>query len=415
MVEGRIAQTEPSISADAPAPGPLTIFLVFLRLGLTSFGGPIAHFGFFRDEFVGRRRWLDDRAYADLVALCQFLPGPASSQVGLAIGLTKCGYAGAAAAWLGFTLPSALIMTACGLGMIAYGDIVPPALLHGLKIAALAVVANALYGMARTLCPGRVHAGIALLAAIVMLFANAPWMQIGVIALAALAGRLLLTSDAPPTDSDTGLRFGRYAAFVAACLFAGLLVALPLLVGMTPGSGLLATADAFYRVGALVFGGGHVVLPLLQAELVPPGWIDNSRFVAGYGVAQAVPGPMFTLTAYLGAVIAPTGGPAGGLAGAAVALIAVFLPSVLILVAVLPFWATIRRMSAARAALAGVNAAVVGLLLAALYDPVWTSSIGNAQDLALALAALAALTVLRLSPWIVVVASAGAAFAFGLA
>lgn len=214
-------------------------------------------------------------------------------------------------------------------------------------------------GMARTLCPGRIHAGIALLAAIVMLFASAPWMQIGVIALAALAGHLLLTPDAPPAESDTGLRFGRYAAFVAACLFAGLLVALPLLVGMTPGSGLLATADAFYRVGALVFGGGHVALPLLQAELVPPGWIDNSRFVAGYGVAQAVPGPMFTLTAYLGAVIAPSGGPAGGLAGAAVALVAVFLPSVLILVAVLPFWATIQQMPAARAALAGVNAAAV--------------------------------------------------------
>ena len=403
-------------SATTPAPAGarslISIFTIFLRLGLTSFGGPLAHFGFFRDEFVTRRRWLDDHAYADLVALCQFLPGPASSQVGLAIGLMQRGYGGAAAAWLGFTLPSAAIMLACGYGMLAYGDVIPPDLLHGFKLAALTVVASALFGMARNLCPGRLHAGFALIAAFAMLVGDSAWLQLAVIALAALAGRCLLTPDAAPTPTDGALRFGRVAAIVAAIAFGSLLVLLPLLALTMPASGLLATADAFYRVGALVFGGGHVVLPMLQAELVPPGWIDDSRFIAGYGVAQALPGPMFALTAYLGSVIEPAG-VTGGLVGGIVALVAVFLPSFLILVAILPFWSIVRRLPAARAALAGVNAAVVGLLLAALYDPVWTSSVDGALDIALALVALLALMVLRLPPWLVVVGMAGLTFAVG--
>lgn len=384
-----------------------------MRLGLTSFGGPVAHIGFFRDEFVVRRRWLDDAAYTDLVALCQFLPGPASSQVGLAIGLIQRGYAGAIAAWLGFTLPSALVMAALGYGALVQGDILAPTFLHGLKIAALAVVANALFGMARSACTSRIHLGIALAAAIVMLYATSPFLQIAVIALAALAGRVLLRSADTPTYDATSLRFGRSAAITAACIFTALLVGLPLLTWIFPGSALLDITDAFYRVGALVFGGGHVVLPLLQAELVPTGWIDQSQFIAGYGVAQAVPGPMFTFAAYLGALVTPSGGGATGFAGAAVALLAVFLPSFLILIAILPFWSAVRAMPAARASLAGVNAAVVGLLLAALYNPVWTSSVGDGADLALALAALMALTVFRVPPWAVVIGTAIVAYALG--
>lgn len=406
----------------APSPSPashssptrvIDLFAIFLRLGFTSFGGPVAHIGFFRDEFVHRRRWLDDRAYADLVALCQFLPGPASSQVGLAIGLMRRGYAGALAAWLGFTLPSAIIMTVCGVGMLNYGNVIPPELLHGLKIAALAVVAQALYGMARTLCPDRAHAGFALVAAIAILVADQSWLQIGVIALAAVAGRLLLSpGNAVPDTSSRTLAVGRRAAIVAASAFFLLLVLLPLLVWVLPGVSILAIVDVFYRVGSLVFGGGHVVLPLLQAELVPPGWIDDSTFIAGYGVAQTVPGPLFTFAAYLGAVIAPFS-VAGGVVGAVIALLAIFVPSFLFVVAALPFWNTLRHRPSMRAALAGVNAAVVGLLLAALYDPVWTSSVDSAIDLALALAALLALTVMRIPPWAVVVATAAVTWAVG--
>jgi chromate transporter len=406
--------TPPAPEPESSTTGSAQIFAIFLRLGLTSFGGPVAHIGFFRDEFVNRRRWLDDRAYADLVALCQFLPGPASSQVGLAIGLIRHGYAGALSAWLGFTLPSAIVMAVCGLGMLGYGNVIPPELLHGLKIAALAVVANALYGMARTLCPGPRHAGFALLAAIAMLVGDQSWLQVGVIALAAIAGRLLLiVDDTTPDTVSLPLSIGKGAAIAAAALFGILLVVLPLLVWALPDAAMLAIADVFYRVGSLVFGGGHVVLPLLQAELVPTGWIDDSAFIAGYGVAQTVPGPLFTFAAYLGAVVAPLG-VAGGVVGATVALLAVFLPSFLLVVAALPFWARLRHQPGTRAALAGVNAAVVGLLLAALYDPVWTSSVGNAKDLALALAALLALTVIRMPPWAVVVAAAIATWAVGL-
>ncbi|MEK9662647.1 MAG: chromate efflux transporter, partial [Alphaproteobacteria bacterium] len=329
--------TPPAPEPESSTTGSAQIFAIFLRLGLTSFGGPVAHIGFFRDEFVNRRRWLDDRAYADLVALCQFLPGPASSQVGLAIGLIRHGYAGALSAWLGFTLPSAIVMAVCGLGMLGYGNVIPPELLHGLKIAALAVVANALYGMARTLCPGPRHAGFALLAAIAMLVGDQSWLQVGVIALAAIAGRLLLiVDDTTPDTVSLPLSIGKGAAIAAAALFGILLVVLPLLVWALPDAAMLAIADVFYRVGSLVFGGGHVVLPLLQAELVPTGWIDDSAFIAGYGVAQTVPGPLFTFAAYLGAVVAPHG-VAGGVVGATVAVLAVFQPSLLLVVAALPF------------------------------------------------------------------------------
>lgn len=408
-------RVDPSIiSPGKPSESFAGVFAVFLRLGLTSFGGPVAHIGFFRDEFVSRRRWIDDRAYADLVALCQFLPGPASSQVGLAIGMMRGGYAGALAAWLGFTLPSALIMAACGYGLLTYGNVVPPALLHGLKLAALAVVANALYGMARNLCPDRIHAGFALTAAVAMLLADSTWLQVAVIAGAALGGGLFLNGVAAESnDATTGPRIGRRAAIVAAVIFLLSLVVLPLLVAAADDHGLVAIFDAFFRVGSLVFGGGHVVLPLLQAELVPTGWIDDNAFIAGYGVAQAVPGPMFTLSAYLGAVVTPATGPAFGLAGAVTALVAVFLPSFLILIAVLPFWSAIRHMPTVRSVFAGVNAGVVGLLLAALYDPVWTSSVHSAIDLALTLVALFALAVLRLPSWTVVVAMAAITMAAG--
>ena len=390
---------------------PWDVFLVFLRLGLTSFGGPVAHLGFFRTEFVDRRRWLSERAYADLVALCQFLPGPASSQVGMAVGLLRAGYPGALAAWAGFTLPSAVALILLALGMAQAGDALPSGGLHGLKVAAVAVVAQAVWGMARTLCPDTARQAFTLLAAAWVLLLPSAWAQVGVIALAGGAGWLLFTPGVKALDEPlpVPLPLSRPTGLAWLALFFLLLVGLPLLAQTVPGPAL-ALVDAFYRAGALVFGGGHVVLPLLQAEVVSSGWVSQDTFLAGYGATQAVPGPLFTFAAFLGASLqhAPSGW-AGGL----IALVAVFAPSFLLVAGVLPFWEQLRRQLGVQAALMGVNAAVVGLLLAALWNPVITSAIHGLPDMALAVLALVALVRWKLPPWAVVLGCGVAGWALG--
>ena len=379
-----------------------TVFLVFLQLGLTSFGGPVAHLGYYREALVVRRRWLDERAYADLVALCQFLPGPASSQIGMGIGIAKAGIPGAFAAWVGFTLPSALAMALFGYGVVAFGEAIPAGLLHGLKVVAVAVVAQAVWGMARTLCPDPLRASLAVLACIAVLASPAPLFQLAAIAGGGVAGLVLLGGKSEASPASLGIEIGHGTALAALALFALLLVGLPLLAAAFPAQGL-ALFDSFYRAGSLVFGGGHVVLPLLQSEVVPPGWVSDDIFLAGYGAAQAVPGPLFTFAAYLGTVAAPT--PNGWL-GAAICLLAIFAPSFLLVIGALPFWEALRRYPPAQHALQGVNAAVVGLLLAALYDPVWTRGILAPADFALALAAFALLALWKWPPWLVVALTA---------
>ena len=420
---------------------PWAVFLIFLRLGLTSFGGPVAHLGYFHAEFVARRRWLGERAYADLVALCQFLPGPASSQVGMALGLQRAGYRGALAAWAGFTLPSAIALILFALGLARHGDALLSGALHGLKVVAVAVVAQAVWGMAGKLCIGRARITLMALAACMVLALPTAWTQVGVIALAGLAGLALFRAQAEAgvrepsaatrraassgaragdlgplpsvsvplagvSEPDSGVLGantgapGPRSGWLWLAAFFALLAALPLLVALQP-DGWLARVDAFYRSGALVFGGGHVVLPLLQAEVVPTGWVDGEAFLAGYGAAQAVPGPLFTFAAFLGAA-AQDG--YGGWVGGIVCLLAVFAPSFLLVAGALPFWERLRRDARMQAALAGINAAVVGLLLAALYQPVWTSAIHRPQDFALGLVALVALMSWKWPPWLVVAA-----------
>jgi chromate transporter len=383
---------------------PGEVFRVFLKLGVTSFGGPIAHLGYFRDELVVRRKWLDESAYADLVALCQFLPGPASSQVGFSLGVLRGnGLLGGLAAWFAFTMPSALILFAFAMGAAAFTGAVAEGLLHGLKLVAVAVVAQAIWGMARTLTPDRARAGIALAAvAIAVVFAGS-WAQIAAIALGACAGLWLCGGGGAPVSGHLEFPVTRLGGGIALALFAALLLIPPALG--TAGSQALALFDAFYRSGALVFGGGHVVLPLLQAQVVAPGWVTNEAFLAGYGLAQAVPGPLFTFAAYLGAVMVL---PPNGLAGAAIALVALLLPGLLLVYGMLPFWDALRSRPAAQAAMRGTNAAVVGILGAALYDPVWTSAVLTPRDFALALTGFLLLSVWKLPPWIVVVVLAGA-------
>ncbi|MGE0120569.1 MAG: chromate efflux transporter [Dongiaceae bacterium] len=392
-------ETDGNIAArTAGAGSPAEVFRAFLKLGLTSFGGPIAHLGYFRDEIVVRRRWIDESGYADLVALCQFLPGPASSQVGFALGLLRGGALGALAAWAAFTLPSALLLLAFAYGAPLFDGMVGAGLIHGLKLVAVAVVAQAVWGMARTLASGRARAGIALAAVLLVVFAGGIVGQIGAILLGGLAG-LWLCETAPATTTGR-LRFPVTRAAGAACLIAfGLLLLLLPAVAAASGAQGLALFDSFYRAGSLVFGGGHVVLPLLRAEVVQPGWISDDAFLAGYGAAQAVPGPLFTFAAYLGAAMGPT---PNGLAGGVIALIGVFLPGLLLVVGALPFWDALRARPRAQAAMRGANAAVVGILGAALYDPVWTSAVHAPRDFALALTAFILLTVWNLPPWIVV-------------
>jgi chromate transporter len=382
---------------------PLEVLGVALRLGLTSFGGPIAHIGYFRREYVERRGWLDEATYADLVALSQSLPGPASSQLGIAIGTRRAGLLGGPAAWLGFTLPSAiaLVLFAQVTGAV---DLSSAGWVHGLKIAAVAVVAQAVWSMARRLTPDWPRRGVAAIAALTALAWTSPFSQVVIIAAGALAGRLLL---APPPERATGPEpspVSRRVGMAALVAFFALLVGLPLL-RLIVDSQALALIDAFYRSGALVFGGGHVILPLLHATVVTPGWVSNSAFLAGYGAAQAVPGPLFTFAAYLGAVmrLPPSGWP-----GATLALAAIFLPSFLLIWGTLPFWDVLRHSVGFRRALAGTNAAVVGILLAALYTPIWTSAISAPVDLAIAAAALALLVVGRVPPIVVVLFAAAA-------
>ena len=374
------------------------VFVIFLRLGLTSFGGPIAHLGYFRAEFVTRRRWLSERSYADLVGLCQFLPGPASSQVGMAIGLSRAGFPGALAAWAGFTLPSALVLILFALGISVWGNVIPAGVLHGLKVVAVAVVVQAVWGMARNLCTDTARITIAVLSACVVLLWPTAGSQVGTLAAAAVIGLLIFkpVQNAPHEALPIAVSRGLGAFLLV--LFFGLLVGLPILAKTLPYQSL-AMVDAFYRSGSLVFGGGHVVLPLLQAEVVPRGWVTNDTFLAGYGAAQAVPGPLFTFAAFLGASmkVAPS-----GWLGGVICLVAIFVPSFLLVAGALPFWEQLRGNVRTQAALAGVNAAVVGLLLAALYKPVWTSAVFKPEDFGLALVAFVALMYWKLPPWLVV-------------
>ena len=389
----------------------LEVLLVFLRLGCTSFGGPVAHLGFFRAEFVERRRWLPESGFADLVALCQFMPGPASSQLGMSIGLLRAGPLGMIAAWVGFTLPSALAMLAFAYGVEALGDVSNAAWLKGLKLVAVAVVAQAVLAMARNLAPDRPRATLAVAAALVALAARSSVGQVSAIILGGIVGVTLLPRPSTTATADhipIKLKLHPGLAVMALVLFFVLLGFLhPLAAAL--GNQALLLFDAFYRAGALVFGGGHVVLPLLQAAVVPPGWVTNDAFLAGYGAAQAMPGPLFTFAAYLGAVMVP---PPNGALGALIGIFGIFAPSFLLIAGILPFWDTLRQRTSVQAVLRGVNAAVVGILLAALYTPVWTAGVHSPAGFGLAAAAFLALTMWNVTPWIVVVA--GGVVAAGL-
>ena len=385
------------------------VFTTFLKLGLSSFGGPIAHLGYFRDELVMRRRWIDEARYGEIVALCQFLPGPASSQVGFCLGLLRGGPLGALAARTAFTLPSAILLVLFAYGAASAGGPVEAAILHGLKLVAVAVVAQAVYGMAKNLTPDRTRAGIALASVLIVTFMASAFGQVIAIAVGAIGGLLLCRQPGGGSVGHLSVPISR--RFGAGCLvvFLALLVVMPLWASVS-GSGDVHLFDAFYRSGALVFGGGHVVLPLLKAEIVDKGWLSNDVFLAGYGAAQAVPGPLFTFAAYLGAAI---GQATGDLASAAVALIAIFLPGLLLVTGALPFWEAVRRREDAQAAMRGANAAVVGILGAALYNPVWTSAVLSPVDFALALAGFVGLTMWKLPPWVVVIALPLAVLAIG--
>lgn len=383
------------------------VFVAFLRLGVTSFGGPIAHLGYFRTEFVEHRQWLSEKSYADVVALCQFLPGPASSQVGFTLGILRGnGLLGGLAAWFAFTMPSAILLFAFAMGATALTGPLAEGVLHGLKLVAVAVVAQAIWGMAHSLTPDRERAAIALAAVAIVAFAGGSFGQISAIALGAVAGLLLCRGSGPAPAGHLGFPVSRRHGVAALVVFAALFVITPLVAAKTGSQGL-ALFDAFYRSGALVFGGGHVVLPLLQAEVVTPGWVSNADFLAGYGMAQAVPGPLFTFAAYLGVVMGPA---PNGLAGAMIALVALSLPGLLLVYGMLPFWDALRLHPSAQAAMRGTNAAVVGILGAALYNPVWTSAVLSPRDFVIALTGFLLLTVWKLAPWIVVVllAAAGA-------
>jgi len=395
----------PGGAATPARDGILSILMIFLRLGLTSFGGPVAHIGFLREEFVSRRRWMDEAAYADLVALAQFMPGPASSQTGFAIGVMRGGLPGGIAAWIGFTAPSALVMFLAAYGIDLASGATGAGIVHGLKLVAVAVVAQAVWGMANSLCPDRTRASLAVAATLVLLLVPSAWSQIAVIVAGAAAGAWLLRAGPSPGDALLGFSVPVWAGIAALAMFGVLLVGLPL--AAAGGPHILALAEASYRAGSLVFGGGHVVLPLLKESFVTSGWISADAFLAGYGIAQAVPGPLFTFAAFLGAAADPM---PNGLPGAAIALVAVFLPGLLLIYGMLPFWDGFRKRPVAQAVLRGVNATVVGILLAALYDPIWTTSVHAPADFAIVLAAFMALVLWKLPSWAVVglTAAAGA-------
>jgi len=380
----------------------LEVLGVFAKLGITSFGGPVAHLGYFRQEIVVRRKWLDEQNYTDLLALCQFLPGPSSSQMGIALGITRAGLWGGLAAWLGFTLPSAIALTIFAYVTSSLHGVTQAGWLHGLLVVAVAVVAQAVWGMATALCPDRPRVTIALLAAIAILLWPVAPGQILILATGGLIGWRFLRKTEASKPSVLPLAVSRRLAVACWVIFFTLLLGLPLLRLFVHDQSL-ALFDTFFRVGSLVFGGGHVVLPLLQREVVPAGWVSNDQFITGYAAAQAVPGPLFTFAAYLGAVSKPA--PNGWL-GALIALIAIFLPSFLFVIGILPFWNHLRSLEAFQAALRGINAAVVGILLAALYQPIWTSAIHAPGDFALAVLAFGLLVIWKVPPWLVVVLSA---------
>ena len=377
---------------------PWAIFLIFLRLGLTSFGGPVAHLGYFRAEFVTRRRWLSERSYADLMALCQFLPGPASSQVGIALGLSQAGYRGALAAWLGFTLPSALALIVLALGLEYVGDGLPSGALHGLKVAAVAVVAQAVWGMGRSLCPDTLRVSLMALVACLVLSVPGPWMPLGALVLSAVLGaRLCKPPSAGPVE-PLPIAISPRAGCIWLLIFAALLIGLPILARLFPVPPLVL-ADAFFRAGSMIFGGGHVMLPLLDVEVVQTGWVSPSTFLAGYGATQMMPGPLTTFAGFLGASIF-------GWWGGVLGLLAIFAPAFLLVFGALPFWERLRTNRRMQAAMLGINAGVVGLLLAALYRPLWTGAIARPEDFALGLLALVALMFWKLPPWLVVMSAA---------
>lgn len=388
------------------------ILLVAFRLGLTSFGGPIAHIGYFRDEYVERRGWLSEGRYADLVALCHFLPGPASSQLGIAVGITRGGILGGFAAWLGFTLPSAVALILFAYGVTEFEEgVFSGDWLRGLKIVAAAVVAQALWGMGRSLAPDRMRATIAIVSASVLLLWQGSFVFVLVIVFAGAIGWRLLRQEGSDGRSDAmTVPINRYVAIVSLGFFFLLLAGLPL-VRQLVDSLWLDLFDGFFRSGSLVFGGGHVVLPLLQAEVVPTGWVTNDEFIAGYGTAQAVPGPLFTFSAYLGSVI--EGFPAKWMGGL-FALCAVFLPSFLLVIGILPFWGSLSARAGFRAALSGINAAVVGFVAAALYDPIWITAVLSPLDFALGMVAFGLLVFWRCPPWLVVLIGAVAGVGLGL-
>lgn len=375
----------------------MEVFWTFLKLGLTSFGGPIAHLGYFRDELVTRRRWLNEKAYGELVALCQFLPGPASSQVGFALGLMRAGPLGAFAAWAAFTLPSALVLVLFATAVPAFDTPAGTGLLHGLKLVAVAVVTHAVWGMAKSLTPDRTRVAIALAAAFAVAFAGT-FGQIVAILSGALLGLTFCQRNGASDGESVSFNVSKTVGTICLIMFVLLLLLLPIAASMIqiPGIRLF---DAFYRSGSLVFGGGHVVLPLLETETVQRGWLTDTAFLAGYGMAQAIPGPLFTFAAYLGAIINPT---EYGLLGAMIGLIAIFLPGLLLLVGTLPYWNTLSRTPLAQAAMRGANAAVVGVLGAALYNPVWVSAVFSPVDFALVVTGFMLLNHWRMPPWTVV-------------
>ena len=390
------------LPAGQPAGSFLEVLRVSLRLGLTSFGGPVAHLGYFHEEYVKRRKWIDEQSYADLVALCQFLPGPASSQVSIAIGIARARLLGGLAAWLGFTMPSALALVAFAFGIGAVANAADAGWLHGLKVVAVAVVAQAVWGMARSLCPDRERATIAILASLATLAWPTAIGQLSSITIAGIAGLIIFPGTVSSSLSHMRFPVGKRAGVTAWCIFFTLLLGLPLWRQIQP-SRALEVFDSFFRVGSLVFGGGHVVLPMLQAEVVGPGWVSDEQFVAGYGATQAVPGPLFTFSSYLGAVM---NSEPNGWTGAMLALIAIFLPSFLLIAGALPFWDLLRSAPVFQSALKGINAAVVGLLLSALYHPVWTSAIHSPADFALGMLAFGLLMFWKWPPWLVVVLTA---------
>jgi chromate transporter len=387
---------------------PLEVLRVFFKLGLSCFGGPIAHIGYFREEFVVRRRWLDEATYTNVVALCQFLPGPASSQVGFSIGLIRAGYPGALAAWVGFTLPSAIALVFFAYGASAIDGPIGAGLLHGLKLVAVPIVAQAIWGMSRTLCPDRQRVSIAVASALLFYLFTSSLAQLGVILLGGFAGLWLCRAATATAPSAIVVPVSRRAGIVCLASFFILLLGLPLLHGLSPDVTLF---EAFYRSGALVFGGGHVVLPLLRAAFVTPGWVTDDAFLAGYGAAQAVPGPLFTFAAYLGVVVEPT---PHGVSGALVGIVGIFLPGMLILLGTLPFWEALRTRVGAQAAMRGVNAAVVGLLVAAFYNPIWSTSVKTIGDFVLVLFSVLLLIVFRIPPLVVVIFTATGGIALAI-